>query len=52
VGNDKMKVPPAKNPQIDKTVYFDSTVDNQANPAIFVVYLDCQYYPTYLISYK
>jgi poly [ADP-ribose] polymerase 10/14/15 len=52
VGNGSMIVPPAKNPQIDKSVCFDSTVNNQANPTIFVVYRDCQCYQTYLISYN
>lgn len=30
----------------------DSTVDNMNNPAIFVVYLDAQAYPEYLITYE
>ena len=52
VGNSSMVVPPAKDPQLNKHVLFDSTVDNQASPSIFVVYGDSQCYPAYLIKYK
>ena len=31
---------------------FDSTVDNEKNPSIFVVYHDAQAYPDYLVSFK
>ena len=52
VGNSSMLAPPAKNPQVDANVLFDSTVDSVSNPAIFVVYQDTQCYPAYLISYQ
>ena len=52
VGESSMKVPPAKNPRINKTILFDSTVNNVGNPTIFVVYQDAQSYPAYLITYK
>ena len=52
VGKDNMVVPPPKNPQLNQHVLFDSTVDNQASPSIFVVYNDSQCYPAYLIKYK
>ncbi|XP_019855316.1 PREDICTED: uncharacterized protein LOC100631792 isoform X2 [Amphimedon queenslandica] len=52
VGDNLMICPPLKNPQVDLIVTFDATVDNVANPAIFVVYRDTQHYPAYLINYK
>ena len=51
VGNNTMMVPPSKNSYISAHVLFDSTVDNTANPAIFVVYNDTQNYPAYLVTY-
>ena len=53
VGNSTMMVhvPPPKNPSISAHVLFDSTVDNTANPTIFVVYNDTQNYPAYLVTY-
>ena len=51
VGNNTMMVPPPKNPSISAHVLFDSTVNNTANPAIFVVYNDTQNYPAYLVTY-
>ena len=44
-------ISPPKNPQVNPNVLFDSTVDNVANPAIFVMYFDAQNYPAYLITY-
>lgn len=52
VGNGKMLVPPAKNPQLDQYVLFDSTVDDSGNPTIFVVYQDAQNYPAYMVNYQ
>ena len=52
VGDDEMVVPPPKNPNINQHILFDSTVDNQATPSIYVVYTDSQNYPAYLINYK
>ena len=51
-GNFTMLAPPAKNPQVDANVLFDSTVNDVSFPTIFVVYLDSQCYPAYLISYQ
>ena len=45
-------IPPPKNPQVNQNVLFDSTVDNVANPRIFVVYFDAHNYPAYLITYN
>ena len=47
-----MLIPPPKNPQVNPNVLFDSTVDNVANPSIFVVYNDACNYPAYLITYN
>ena len=44
-------IPPAKNPQVNPNVLFDSTVDTMGNPGIYVVYFDAQNYPAYLITY-
>ena len=51
-GNSGMVVPPPKNPNINQHILFDSTVNNQASPSIYVVYTDSQNYPAYLIKYK
>lgn len=51
LGNASMLVPPAKDPSLDPTDLFDSTVDNAANPTIFVIYTDVQSYPAYLVTY-
>ena len=50
-GRNGMIIPPPKNPQVDQSTPFDSTVDNISNPDIFVVYNDSQHYPAYLITY-
>jgi poly [ADP-ribose] polymerase 10/14/15 len=33
-------------------ILFDSTVDNVANPSIFVTYTDGQAYPEYLVRFR
>ena len=50
VGNPSMKVPPPKNPSKPEILY-DSMVDNQSSPSIFVVFSDYQCYPEYLITF-
>ena len=50
-GDSSMIVPPAKNPSVDPNDLYDSTVDNAANPTIFVIYTDVQSYPSYLVTY-
>ncbi|XP_003388008.1 PREDICTED: poly [ADP-ribose] polymerase 14-like [Amphimedon queenslandica] len=52
VGNNSMLAPPPKNPQVDPNVTFDATVDNVADPSIFVVYQDAQNYPAYMVNYQ
>lgn len=49
-GNKDMVAPPFKSP--NSTELFDSCVNNQANPVIFVVFHDNQAYPEYLIKFK
>uniref|UniRef100_A0A1X7UHJ5 Poly [ADP-ribose] polymerase n=1 Tax=Amphimedon queenslandica TaxID=400682 RepID=A0A1X7UHJ5_AMPQE len=51
-GDTSMLAPPPKNPQVDPNVTFDATVNNVADPSIFVVYQDAQNYPAYMVNYK
>ena len=51
VGDQKTILPLPKDPSVSQHILFDSTVDNQASPSIFVVYYDSQNYPAYLIKY-
>ncbi|XP_077985628.1 protein mono-ADP-ribosyltransferase PARP14-like isoform X2 [Glandiceps talaboti] len=50
-GDPNMLVPPSKNPK-DPTDYYDSVVDNVANPVMFVVFNDAMAYPEYLITFQ
>ncbi|XP_070551876.1 protein mono-ADP-ribosyltransferase PARP14-like [Ptychodera flava] len=50
-GRREMLVPPSKNPN-NPTDYYDSVVDNTANPTIFVIFNDAMAYPEYLITFK
>ncbi|XP_028392679.1 protein mono-ADP-ribosyltransferase PARP15-like [Dendronephthya gigantea] len=47
VGNQSMVVPPRKGGNDS----YDSVVNNVANPTIFVLFYDNQYYPEYLITF-
>ncbi|NXE28741.1 PAR12 polymerase, partial [Ardeotis kori] len=49
-GNAAYVRPPAKS--IDNLRFYDSCVDNELNPSIFVVFEKYQIYPEYLIEYK
>ncbi len=51
VGRRGLLTPPAKN-QNDPTDTYDSVVDQNPNPAIFVVFYDWQCYPEYLITFQ
>ena len=42
---------PAPRARLEK-ILFDSTVDNVANPSIFVTYHDAQAYPEYLVKFR
>ena len=50
-GNMKMKVRPPKNSD-DPNETYDSVVNNVANPTIYVVFHDYDYYAEYLITFK
>ena len=50
VGNPSMKVPPPKDTSKPEILY-NSVVDNQSSPSIFVVFSDYQSYPEYLITF-
>ena len=53
VGNKTMLEPPVINPSVSNTDRYDSTVNTNSNPTIFVsCYRDNMAYPTYLISFK
>ncbi|XP_076144471.1 protein mono-ADP-ribosyltransferase PARP14-like [Alosa pseudoharengus] len=51
LGQSDMKVPPPVSPQ-QPDIRFDSLVDNQQNPSMFVVFHDSQAYPDCLITFK
>jgi len=46
-GDDSMIEPPER----DAGMRYDSTVDNAANPLVFVIFLDYKMYPEYIISF-
>ena len=50
VGKSHMIVPPPRN-FIRPDISYESVVDNQENPSIFVVFYDNQCYPEYLITF-
>uniref|UniRef100_A0A3Q0SRL0 Poly [ADP-ribose] polymerase n=1 Tax=Amphilophus citrinellus TaxID=61819 RepID=A0A3Q0SRL0_AMPCI len=50
LGNSKMISPPPRGS--DPTDCYDSLVDNQQNPTMFVIFHDDQAYPQYLITFK
>ncbi len=45
------KVPPPKDPSRPH-IHYDSTVDKETNPSIFVTFYDTQAYPEYLITFQ
>ncbi|XP_048826813.1 protein mono-ADP-ribosyltransferase PARP14-like isoform X3 [Brienomyrus brachyistius] len=51
VGKASMKFPPSR-PGPDPDDRFDSLVDNDQNPKMFVIFHDDQAYPNYLITFK
>lgn len=50
VGNHAMKSPPPRG--ADPTDCFDSVVNNQQPPSMFVIFHDDQAYPEYLITFR
>ena len=51
LGNKKLRRPPLKEPNNPASDLYDSCVDNEGQPTIFVVFNDEQCYPSYLITY-
>ena len=52
VGNPSMLEPPIIDAAVNTTERYDSTVDNTANPSIYVsCYRDNMAYPTYVITF-
>jgi len=51
-GDPSMTVPPAKNPEHNEAILYDSLVDNMKDPRIFVAVKDNQVYPQYLIVFR
>lgn len=49
-GNAAYVRPPTKS--VDGLRFYDSCVDNELNPSIFVVFEKYQIYPEYMIEYK
>ncbi|EGW08292.1 Poly [ADP-ribose] polymerase 15 [Cricetulus griseus] len=50
VGNSSLIEPPSRDPQNHDL--YDTVVDNDQNPSIFVVFYDNQAYPEYLITFR
>ncbi|XP_040606787.1 protein mono-ADP-ribosyltransferase PARP14 isoform X1 [Mesocricetus auratus] len=50
-GNSSLIVPPSRDPY-NPTDLYDTVVDNDQNPSIFVVFYDNQAYPEYLITFR
>ena len=51
-GHANYRTPPPKNPEDPGSDLYDSCVDNQSNPRVFVVFDTDQLYPEYIISYS
>ena len=52
VGHSSLRVPPPKDPKKSNVILFDSVVNTQSNPIMFVIFYDAQCYPEYLITFK
>ena len=52
LGNPDLRRPPLKDPSNQASDLYDSCVDNESQPKIFVIFNDEQCYPTYLIKYR
>ncbi|XP_046843147.1 protein mono-ADP-ribosyltransferase PARP14-like [Xenia sp. Carnegie-2017] len=50
LGQKGLKAPPSRNDPSNPGLLYDSVVDNQGNPTIFVIFQDNQCYPEYLIT--
>lgn len=52
LGNATLRRPPLKDPINPASDLYDSCVDNEDDPTIFVIFNDEQCYPSYLITYN
>ncbi|CAJ1054692.1 protein mono-ADP-ribosyltransferase TIPARP-like [Xyrichtys novacula] len=52
LGNNSYRRPPPLDSKTEPYCLYDTCVDNEANPTMFVVFDSCQCYPYYLIKYK
>ncbi|XP_046843187.1 protein mono-ADP-ribosyltransferase PARP15-like [Xenia sp. Carnegie-2017] len=52
LGKEGLKAPPSRNDPSNPGLLYDSVVDNQNNPTMFVIFQDNQCYPEYLITLK
>ena len=50
-GDESLHRPPLKDPSNPASDLYDSCVDNESSPSIFVIFNDEQCYPLYLITY-
>ena len=50
-GDESLHRPPLKDPRNPASDLYDSCVDNESSPSIFVIFNDEQCYPAYLITY-
>ena len=51
-GNSNMMVPPSINDPNNPSLHYDSTVDRQGAPSMYVIYYDTQAYPEYIVTFK
>lgn len=51
LGGSELRRPPLKDPNNPASDLYDSCVDNEQEPSIFVIFNDEQCYPSYLIKY-
>ena len=52
LGGSQLRRPPLKDPNNPASDLYDSYVDNEEEPNIFVIFNDEQCYPSYLIKYR
>ena len=52
LGNSSLRRPPLKDSSNPASELYDSCVDNEVLPTIFVIFNDEQCYPSYLITYN
>ena len=52
LGGSGIKTPPPKDANVSVVDIYDSVVDNESTPNMFVIFQDAQCYPEYLITFK